>query len=62
MILTPGNEPQLGKWADIEMLALAGGRERTEDEYRELFAKAGFRLAHITPTQSPQSVIEAVPV
>jgi hypothetical protein len=62
MILTSGNEPQLGKWADIEMLALAGGRERTEDEYRELFAKAGFRLARITPTQSPQSVIEAVPM
>ncbi|HTG74918.1 MAG TPA: methyltransferase, partial [Terriglobia bacterium] len=37
------------------------GRERTAEEFRSLFARAGFRLTRITPTQSPQSVIEAVP-
>ena len=59
--LTPGNEPHLGKWADIEMLALPGGRERTADEYRELFAKAGFRMTRVVPTKAPSSVIEAIP-
>lgn len=58
--LTPGNEPQIGKWADIEMLALPGGRERTEDEYRGLFKRSGLRLTRVVPTQAPQSVIEAV--
>ncbi len=29
---------------DIEMLVLAGGRERTAQEYRALFAAAGFAL------------------
>ena len=60
MVLSTGNEPQLGKWADIEMLALPGGRERTEEEYRRLFADAGFRLTRIVPTQGPHCVIEAV--
>ena len=62
MVLSAGNEPELGKWADIEMLALPGGRERTENEYRDLFARAGFRLTRIVRTQGPQSVIEAAPM
>jgi hypothetical protein len=58
--LPEGNDPHLGKWADIEMLALPGGRERTEEEYRDLFARAGLRLTRVVPTKAPQSVIEAV--
>ena len=61
-VVTPGNEPHLAKWADIEMLAMPGGKERTEREYAELFAKSGFRLNRVVPTQAPSSVIEAVPV
>jgi len=57
---SPGNNPELGEWADIEMLALPGGRERTADEYRDLFQRAGFRMTRIVPTEVPQSVIEAV--
>jgi hypothetical protein len=60
MVIGPGGHP-LGYLADIEMLALPGGRERSEQEYRDLFARAGFRLTRIVPTQSPQSVIEGVP-
>ena len=60
IVIVPGGNP-LGILADIEMLALPGGRERTAEEFRSLFARAGFRLTRITPTQSPQSVIEAVP-
>jgi hypothetical protein len=34
--------------ADLEMLVMApGGRERTEAEFRALFAAAGFKLTHI---------------
>lgn len=60
LVIVPGNEPNLAKWIDLEMLAMAGGRERTEGEYAELFAKAGLRLARVVRTPSPFCVIEAV--
>ena len=60
MVIAPGNEPSLGKLMDINMLILPGGLERTEAEYRELFAAAGFRLTKIIPTASPVSIIEGV--
>lgn len=59
-VIDPGNEPSMGKWIDLEMLTMAGGRERTETEYAELFARAGLRLARVVRTASPQCVIEAV--
>jgi len=39
-----------------------GGRERTEAEFRALFAAAGFKLTRIVPTQSELSIIEGLPV
>ena len=44
------------------MLTATGGRERTELEYATLFTKANFKLTEVVPTESPVSVIEAVPV
>ncbi len=60
MVIADGNEPHPGKILDIEMLVSPGGKERTEAEYRELFERAGLRLARVVPTRSPYSVIEAV--
>jgi ubiquinone/menaquinone biosynthesis C-methylase UbiE len=60
-VILPGNEPQLGKFSDLIMMIMVGGRERTEEEYGALFAAAGFRLTNITGTQSPVSIIEGVP-
>jgi hypothetical protein len=60
-VLRPGDEPDFGKFVDLEMLVLnAGGRERTEPEFRDLFAKAGFELTQIVRTATPKSVIEGV--
>ncbi len=42
------------------MLAIPGGQERTEEEYRVLLSKAGFRLTRVVPTASAVSVVEAV--
>jgi hypothetical protein len=59
--IVPGmNEPHFAKWLDLEMLALPGGRERTEAEYRDLFARAGFKLTRVVPNKSPLCTIEAV--
>ena len=44
------------------MLAWPGGKERSADEFRALFAGAGFELTKIVPTNSPLSVVEAVAV
>jgi hypothetical protein len=60
MLVGPANEPDIAKWIDIEMLAVAGGRERTEEEYAELLSKAGLHLARVVRTPSPLAVIEAV--
>ena len=61
MVLPTGDVPHPGKMLDIIMLVLPGGRERTEPEYAELLAKAGFRLARVVPTESAVSIVEAVP-
>ena len=60
VLIAPGNAPNAGKWLDLEMLLIPGGKERTEEEYRTLFAGAGFRVTKFVPTKSPMSVIEAV--
>src|SRR3954470_16600092 len=57
-VVAPGNQPDFAKLIDLEMLLMPGGRERTEQEFRDLFARAGFELTRITPTKSPLSVIE----
>jgi len=58
-VLLPGNQPDFGKVIDLEMLLLPGGRERTEEDFRALFRRAGFELSRVIPTQSPLSVLEA---
>ena len=59
----PGeNEPHFGKFLDLIMLTMTGGRERTEEEYKSLLESAGFRLNRVFPTESFISIIEAIPV
>ena len=59
-VIPNGPEPDLGKFIDIEMLLLPGGRERTADEFKMLFDRSGFELTKIIPTKSPLSVVEAI--
>ena len=47
-------------WTDLHMLALTGGRERSEAEYRALLAAAGFTPTRVVPTRSRFSIIEGV--
>jgi ubiquinone/menaquinone biosynthesis C-methylase UbiE len=61
-VIPPGNDPHPGKLPDINMLVSLGGRERTEAEFRDVLAQAGFRLTQVIPTSAGKSVIEAVPV
>ena len=61
MVLPTGNAPHPGKLLDIVMLAVAGGQERTEPEYRQLLEKAGFQLTRVVPTESAVSIVKALP-
>jgi hypothetical protein len=62
MVLPSENIPLRGVRADIGLLTLNGGQERTEKEFSELLSKARFRLARIVPTETAMSVVEAFPV
>jgi hypothetical protein len=46
---------------DIMMYATMAGFLRTEDEYADVFAQAGYRLTGIAATGTPFSIIEAEP-
>jgi hypothetical protein len=61
-VVPAGNEPGVAKLMDLEMLVLPGGMERTEQQFRNLFAASGFRLERIIPTPGLQCIIEGVPV
>jgi hypothetical protein len=49
----------LGKWMDVLMLAITGGRERTTNEYSELLSAASFELEDVVPTIGPLSILIA---
>jgi len=55
-VVPAGNEPGGGKWLDLLMLALSGGKERSEAQWRELLAAGGFEPVRFHP-----ALIEAVP-
>ncbi|MBI5289471.1 MAG: methyltransferase [Chloroflexi bacterium] len=61
-VVGPPNEDPQTKFSDLNMLVAPDGRERTEAEWRELFAAGGFRLERAIPTPSGFRVIEGVPV
>jgi hypothetical protein len=60
-VIPAGNEPFFGKLLDLTMLVIRGGRERTEEEFRHLLGRAGFRLARVIPTGAEVSVLEGIP-
>ena len=62
MMVPAGNAPAYAKLLDLLMLVYAGGRERTETEYRDLLMSARFSVSRIVPTASAVSIIEATPV
>ena len=60
-VVPAGNVWSPAKIADINMLVMTGGRERTEAEHRALLTKAGLRLTRIIPVTPSTSIVEAVP-
>ena len=48
--------------SDLNMLAVTGGRERSEREWETLFQAAGLRLAGVFPVGNDVGILEAKPV
>jgi hypothetical protein len=59
-VVPTGNQPGFVKWLDLTMLTIPEGKERTADEYRELFAAAGLKLNRIVHTAGELDVLEAI--
>ena len=57
-IIPQGNEPSWAKFLDLQMLVMTGGRERTAEEYRGLFAAAGLVLTRVIPAGPEERLIE----
>jgi hypothetical protein len=57
-VIPPGNEPYDGKFLDLVMLLIPGGKERTENEFRALFERSGLELTRIVPTATEYCIVE----
>ena len=58
-VIPKGNTGHPGKFMDINMMAMTGGKERTEAEYASLFANSGLKLERVIYTNSPTlSILE----
>jgi hypothetical protein len=58
MVLPSRDESSFAALLDLNMLVMNGGRERTEDEFRQLFDAAGLQITRLIPTLAPQWLIE----
>jgi hypothetical protein len=61
-VISHDTQMDFSKWKDIEMLLMPGGRERTEAEFKELLARAGFKITRVIPKLAMVGLIESVVV
>jgi hypothetical protein len=59
-VLAGPNEGAPAKFGDLNMMVGAGGREREREEWEDLFAGAGWRLAEVRPA-GPTSILVTHP-
>ena len=58
-VVPPGDTPHMSKMIDLTMLGMLTGRERPEEDWRDLLASAGFTGIGVLPAGTPVSVIHA---
>lgn len=57
-VVDEGDEWSAAKMKDLMMMTMTGGKERTADEYRELFERAGLEWIGVTDTGSEVELVE----
>ncbi|NOK17504.1 methyltransferase [Corallococcus carmarthensis] len=60
LVIPDNRKPDSSHLIDLNMLVIADGRERTEDEFRALLAATSWKVERIIPTRSGASIIETV--
>lgn len=58
-MMVASNQKEYAKYMDVFMMAITGGSERTQDEFKILLNQAGFTIESITPTETEFYIIEA---
>ena len=58
-VVSPGNTFSIAKLLDIEAMVMGGGRERTEEEYRNLLVDSGFKDLKVIPMMDGNAVLES---
>ena len=62
MIIPEGRDNLAMSMADVTARVLYGGCDRTEQQFRDLFAEAGLHLTRLIPVEATMYAVEAVPV
>nr|WP_315821353.1 methyltransferase [Paraflavitalea speifideiaquila] len=58
-VIPPGNTFHPGKFMDINMMVVTGGRERTAAEFQQLFEQAGLQFNRVIDLKVPDvSIVE----
>lgn len=60
-VIQDGNDPSPFKFLDLTML-LIGGKERTKEQFENIFSRAGLKVNRIVPFQQDLSVVEGVAI
>ncbi|NER25239.1 MAG: methyltransferase [Symploca sp. SIO1B1] len=62
-VISPDNDPSMGKLMDVNMLVMCpGGKERSAEEFSALFIAAGFKLTKIVPIRGVVSIVEGIKI
>jgi hypothetical protein len=58
-VIDSSNQKEL-RQIDLTMIAQTGGKERTQEEFARLFARAHYDLRSVHETAGPQRVLQAI--
>ncbi len=58
-VIPPGNDPHPFKWLDLTMLMI-NGKERTEEQFEDVFSPAGLKLNRIIPVTPAICIVEGI--
>ncbi len=61
-VIEKGNRRQFGKLTDLNMMVLAGGKERTVEEFQKLLLASGFEMKRVIPTVTDMCIVESVKI
>jgi hypothetical protein len=59
-VVDAGEKSVAAKMLDVQMLVMTGGRERTVEEFRKLYAAAGLEVARVIPVGVDGRIVEGV--